>query len=186
MQDNVLHIDVLEKITRAPILGLTSGKTIKDTSVTAGVVEYNIGGTGTQLGAQFSYTQRGPNAEVWLSQHSYHPTRWAKEVKLSYNVSGFRFQESSVTWNRRRVGGEFEWKGPFSYWSSLRYEVVVKTYRELVEDPTGAHPSNGYFIGIAPEVTWDRYHWHDLVPSGYRIALELRPGYFFGPNQNSP
>ena len=75
-------------------------------------------------------------------------------------------------------------KGPFSYWSSLRYEVVVRTYRELIEDQPGTHPPNGYYIGIAPEVTWDRYHWHDLVPSGYRIALELRPGYFLGPNQN--
>ncbi|HRB82185.1 MAG TPA: hypothetical protein PK614_07975 [Nitrospira sp.] len=38
-------------------------------------------------------------------------------------------------------------------------------------------------MGLIPELTWDRYHWHDLVPSGYRIALELRPGYFLGANQ---
>ena len=38
-------------------------------------------------------------------------------------------------------------------------------------------------MGLIPEVTWDRYHWHDLVPSGYRLALEFRPGYFIGANQ---
>jgi hypothetical protein len=183
-QGEALRVDVREKITLAPILEFTSGRTFKDTSVTAGIVEYNIGGTGTQLGAEFSYSQRGPNAEIWLSQHSYHPTRWAKEVKLSYNANGFRFEESSATWSRRRLGGEFELKGPFSYWSSLRYEVVVRIYRELIEDGARGQPPNGYYIGIAPEVIWDRYHWHDLVPNGYRIELQLRPGYFLGPGQN--
>jgi outer membrane protein assembly factor BamA len=184
LRENVLYVEVQEKITLAPILDFTTGKTLQDTSVSFGVVEYNIGGTGTQLGGEFSYSQRGPNAEVWISQHSYHPTRWAKELKMAYNSNGFRFEDSSTKWTRRRMGGEFELKGPFSYWSSLRYEVVVRTYRELVEDTPGNHPSNGYYVGIAPEVIWDRYHWHDLVPSGYRISLELRPGYFVGPNQN--
>src|SRR5690606_12202132 len=41
----------------------------------------------------------------------------------------------------------------------------------------------GYYVGLIPELTWDRYHWHDLVPSGYRLALEFRPGFFFGANQ---
>lgn len=50
-------------------------------------------------------------------------------------------------------------------------------------DSTGARPPDGTYVGIIPELTWDRYHWHDLVPSGYRIALELRPGYFFGADQ---
>ena len=38
-------------------------------------------------------------------------------------------------------------------------------------------------MGVIPELTWDKYHWHDLVPSGYRIALALRSGFFFGANQ---
>ena len=74
-QGEALRVDVREKITLAAILEFTSGRTFKDTSVTAGIVEYNIGGTGTQLGAEFGYSQRGPNAEIWLTQHSYHPTR---------------------------------------------------------------------------------------------------------------
>ena len=182
--DGVLAVDVLEKWTLSPILNFTSGSSLQDLNATAGLVEYNIGGTGTQLGGQFNYSQRGVNLDVWISQHSFHPTRWAKEAKGSYNVNGIRFSDSASSWNRNRIGGEFEVKGPYSYVSPLRYEVVLKFYRELIEDATGPQPPNGYFVGIAPEAVWDQYHWHDLVPHGYRISLELRPGYFWGANQN--
>lgn len=100
------------------------------------------------------------------------------------NANGIRFSDSPATWNRQRLGGEYELKGPYLYGSPLRHEVVLKTYRETVDNAKGLHPSNGYFIGLAPEVTWNRYHWHDLVPSGYRVSAEFRPGYFLGTNQN--
>ena len=183
VQDRTLGIEVQEKFTLAPILNFTSGSVLQDLNATVGLVEYNLGGTGTQLGGQFNYSQRGPNVDVWMSQHSFQPTRWAKEVKASYNVNGIRFAESTAAWNRNRIGGEFELKGPYAYGSPLRYEVVLKFYRELIDDQRGVRPLDGYFFGIAPEVTWDRYHWHDLVPRGYRVALELRPGYFLGANQ---
>jgi len=77
-----------------------------------------------------------------------------------------------------------ELRGPYRYGSPLRYEVVIKAYREVIEDEKGIpRPPNGYYVGVIPELTWDAYHWHDLVPRGYRIALELRPGFFFGANQ---
>ena len=177
-------VDVQEKITLAPILNFTSGTSVKDLNATVGLVEYNLFGTGTQLGGQFSYSQRGPNVDLWLSQHAFEPGRWAKEIKGSYNVNGIRFADSASTWTRNRIGSELELKGPYRYGSPLRYEVVVKFYRELVEDQKGLqHPPDGYYVGVIPELTWDKYHWHDLMPSGYRIALELRPGFFFGANQ---
>lgn len=180
-----MAVDVQEKFTLSPILSFTSGTSAKDLNATAGLVEYNLGGTGTQIGGQFNYSQRGPNVDVWISEHAYRPDRWAKEVKGSYSSNGIRFADSTATWTRNRIGGEFELKGPFSYGSPLRFEVVAKIYRELVQDQarTGTRPPDGYYVGLIPEVTWDRYHWHDLVPSGYRIALELRPGYFFGADQ---
>ena len=67
-----------------------------------------------------------------MSQHSFHPKRWAKEVELAYAVNEFRFADSPATWDRRRFGGEFELKGPYSYGSPLRYEIVFRTYRELI------------------------------------------------------
>ena len=177
-------VDVQEKVTLAPILNFTSGTSVKDLNATVGLVEYNLFGTGTQLGGQFNYSQRGPNVDLWLSQHAYEPGRWAKEIKGSYNVNGIRFADSASTWTRNRIGTELELKGPYRYDSPLRYEVVVKFYRELIDDEKGAQrPPDGYYVGVIPELTWDKYHWHDLVPSGYRIALALRPGFFIGANQ---
>ena len=181
---STVTVDVQEKITLAPILNFTSGSNVKDLNATVGLVEYNLFGTGTQLGGQFNYSQRGPNVDLWLSQHAYEPGRWAKEIKGSYNVNGIRFADSASTWNRNRIGSELELKGPYQYGSPLRYEVVLKFYREQIDDEKGTQrPPNGYYVGVIPEVTWDKYHWNDLVPSGYRISLELRPGFFFGANQ---
>ena len=180
----IVTVDVQEKITLAPILNFTSGTSVKDLNATVGLVEYNLFGTGTQLGGQFNYSQRGPNVDLWLSQHALEPERWAKEIKGSYNVNGIRFADSASTWTRNRIGSELELKGPYRYGSPLRYEVLLKFYRELIDDEQGAQrPPDGYYVGVVPELTWDKYHWHDLVPSGYRIALELRPGFFFGANQ---
>jgi outer membrane protein assembly factor BamA len=97
-------VDVQEKITLAPILNFTSGTSVKDLNATVGLVEYNLFGTGTQLGGQFNYSQRGPNVDFWLSQHAYEPERGAKEIKGSYNVNGIRFADSASTWTRNRIG----------------------------------------------------------------------------------
>jgi outer membrane protein assembly factor BamA len=126
----VLTVETQEKITIAPILNFTSGTSIKDLNATAGVVEYNLLGTGTQLGGQFNYGQRGPNVDLWLSQHAFEPGRWAKELKASYASNGIRFADSASTWTRNRLGGELELKGPYRYGSPLRYEVVLKYYDE--------------------------------------------------------
>jgi hypothetical protein len=182
--DKNMTVEVQEKITLAPILNFTSGTSVKDLNATMGLVEYNLFGTGTQHGGQFSYSQRGPNVDLWLSQHAFEPDRWAKEIKGNYNVNGIRFADSASTWNRNRIGSELELKGPYRYGSPLRYELVVKFYREQIDDEKGLQrPPDGYYVGLIPELTWDKYHWHDLVPSGYRIALELRPGFLFGANQ---
>ncbi len=178
-----LTVTVQEKFTLSPILNFTSGTNAKDLNATGGLIEYNLGGTGTQLGGQFNYSQRGPNVEVWLSQHSYQPDRFAKELKGFYGVNGIRFADSMTSWTRNRIGGEFEVKGPFAYASPLRYEVVLEMYHESIDDARAVRPPNGYYVGVAPEFAWDRYRWHDLVPSGYRVTMELRPGYFLGANQ---
>jgi|GEM_PF-905812 len=183
IRDHRVVVDVQEKFTLSPILSFTSGTSVKDLNATGGLVEYNVAGAGTQLGGQFNYSQRGPNVEVWLSQHAFQPDRFAKELKGFYHVNGIRFADSANSWTRNRIGAEFEIKGPYAYGSPLRYEVVLEVYRELIDDQKTTRPPNGYYVGVAPEIAWDKYHWHDLVPKGYRVTLELRPGYFLGPNQ---
>lgn len=182
-EGSLLRVAVHEKVTLAPVLTFTSGSTAKDLNATVGLVEYNVWGTGTQLGGQFSYSQRGPNVDLWLSQHPFEPDRWAKEVKGFYHVNGIRFADSDFSWTRNRFGAELEFRGPYRYGSPFRYEVVLEVYREVVlEEQASRALSNGYYVGVIPELTWDRYHWDDLVPSGYRISLELKPGFFFGAN----
>ncbi|BFU96250.1 MAG: hypothetical protein NTNFB02_29720 [Nitrospira sp.] len=178
-------ISVQEKLTLAPIFNFTSGSSLKDLNATVGLVEYNLFGNATQLGGQFNYSQRGPNVDLWISEHAFRPDRWAKEIKGSYNVNGIRFADSTASWTRNRFGGEFELKGPYTYGSPLRYEVVLKVYHEQMHEfqGSGLEPPDGTYVGIIPEFAWDRYHWHDLVPWGYRLILELKPGYFFGSNQ---
>lgn len=184
VREQTLVTEVQEKFTLAPILNFTSGSSPQDLNATGGLVEYNIDGGATALGALFNYSQRGPNVEVWLSQHAYSPNRWAKEIKGAYNNNGIRFADTATTWDRRRYGGEFEMKAPYWYGSPLRFELVAKVYREEIQDAKGARPPDGTYIGLIPELTWDEYHWHDLVPKGFRVAVELEPGYFLGPNQN--
>ena len=54
-----------EKFTLSPVLRLNERhKRQGDPNATAGLVEYNLGGTGTQIGGQFNYSQRGPK---WMS-----------------------------------------------------------------------------------------------------------------------
>lgn len=182
-EGSLLRVAVQEKLTLAPILTFTSGSTAKDLNATVGLVEYNMWGAGTQLGGQFSYSQRGPNVDLWLSQHPFEPDRWAKEVKGFYHVNGIRFADSAFSWTRNRFGAELEVRGPYSYGSPFRYEVVLEVYREVVLEEHASRPlPNGYYVGLIPELMWDRYHWDDLVPSGYRISLEIKPGFFFGAN----
>ena len=183
IQASRLAVEVHEKFTLSPILSFTSGTSVKDLNATGGLVEYNLGGTGAQLGAQFSYSQRGPNLDVWLAQHAFQPDRFAKELKGFYYSNGIRFADSVASWTRNRIGTELELKAPYAYGSPLRYEIVLEGYREVVEDQKGTAPTNGYYVGLAPEIFWDKYHWHDLVPKGYRLSLELRPGYFLGSNE---
>jgi len=176
-----VRVEVHEKITLSPILAFTSGSDLKDLSATVGLVEYNLLGTATKIGGQFNYSQRGPNIDVWISQHPFEPDRWAQELIGSYKVNEIKFSDSDSKWTRNRLGGEYELIGPYRYNSPLRYEVVTRFYRELIKDEkTLKRSPDGYFIGLIPELVWDQYYWNDLVPKGYRLALELQLGYFFG------
>jgi hypothetical protein len=199
IEGSTLRIAVREKFSITPIVDFSTGKTLADTSLTLGAIENNIGGAGTRLGGYAKYAERSPQFGVWLTEHSYHPRRWQKEVEVFFTGSSFRFDEGSpyadlagarradparAGWERTRLGGELEVKTPYGYGGALRYELVTAFYRERltnVREP-GA-PGDGYFVGTASELIWDRLVWNDLVPHGIRITVELRPGIFIGPGE---
>lgn len=181
--DGVLHVAVREKFSISPIVDLSTGKTLRDTSATLGAVENDIGGEGTRLGGYAKYSERGPQFSLWLAQHSYHPTAWQKEVEVFYTGSSFRFSDAPQTWQRTRLGGDIELKTPYRYSSALRYEFVAAVYRERLTLAQGAAPNDGTFVGTASELIWDRYSWNDLTPRGLRLSGELRPGVLVGPGE---
>lgn len=181
-EGTLLRVDVREKFSISPIVDLSTGKTLRDTSATLGAVENNIDGDGTRLGGYAKYSERGPQFSIWLAQHSYHPAAWQKEAEVFFSGSSFRFVGSPETWQRTRLGGDVEVKTPYSYSSALRYEFVVAAYRErLTLAGAGAVPKDGTFLGTASELIWDRYSWNDTTPRGVRITAEFRPGVFVGP-----
>jgi len=180
---DILTIRVRRKITIAPIFDLSTGKTIRDSKLTLGVVEHDIDGHATRLGGKASYSERGLNFVVWLYQHPYRPREWAREQEIYYAGSGFRFQDSPHTWQRNRFGAELEFLSPSLYTTKWRYEFQLNAYQETLTIARGGgpQPRDGTYLGTTSEFVYDRYTWNDLTPRGFRTALELRPGIFVGP-----
>lgn len=181
-----LHVRVRRKTTIAPVVDLSTGKTLADSKITLGAIEHDIDGHGTRLGGKASYSERGFNFGVWLHQHVYRPRSWAGEYDIYYAGSGFRFEgaDAGTKWHRNRIGGEAEFLSPFSYGTHFRYEFQLNVYRELLSVAQGVGvPSDGVYLGTTSEFIYDRYTWNDLTPNGFRASLELRPGIFLGPAQ---
>lgn len=184
VEGSTLRVAVREKISLAPVLSVTTGKTLADIDITAGAVEYNLFGDATRLLGQFRYTQRGLNFDLWLMEHTYRPDRWAMEGKLYLQSSGFRFDDSRAQWQRYRLAGEYELVSPFRYGSNWRFELIFKTYYErMAEDALASAPNDGVFLGATFELIWDRFSFHDVAPKGLRFVWLVTPGHFFGRNE---
>lgn len=180
-----LRLRVRHKASISPIVDLSTGKTLRDSKVTLGAVEHDIDGHATRVGGKASYGERGLNFAVWLHQHPYRPRRWAIESEVYYAGAGFRFDEAAggARWHRNRFGGELEGLSPALYGTQLRYEIKLNAYVERVTVLEGRAPPDGTYVGVSSELTYDRYTFHDLTPSGFRVWLEGRPGVFIGPGQ---
>lgn len=183
LEGSALHVRVREKTTIAPIVELSTGKTLRDSSGKLGVVEYNLLGRAIELGGSLAYSSRGPQLEAWIMEHSFRPRRWNFELETFFVGSELRFEGHDTTWQRTRAGAELSLKAPYTYRSPLRYEQLLTAYREVLTFVEGAGPipRDGVYLGVGSELTWDRYRFHDLVPGGWLATLEARPGVFVGP-----
>lgn len=172
-----IKIDLSRKRTLTPIIDLSTGKTLKDTSATLGASEYDFMGMGSRLGGKVSYTERNLNFMGWIEEHAYSPNRWATEYEIYRLSSSFRFADSLATWTRNRSGGFAEWISPFYYGSHILYEFQLQAYREDYSSTEGiVEREGGTYVGGLFEIIYDRYKWDDLNPTGYKLVLELRPG----------
>jgi len=74
---------------------------------------------------------------------------------------------------------------PFVYGSPFRYELQIQAYGEISNAKEGSSaPADGFYVGTTMEFIFDRYTWNDITPSGFRTAVEIRPGWFLGPGQS--
>jgi hypothetical protein len=173
-----LRITVREKWTLIPSVDFATGKTFRDTYVSLGVDEYNMLGRAINLGASISWEQRGPQGTVWWWEHAYDPRRGGFLAWAEYTSASFRFREA-LGWSRDRMGGGLGWNLPYSYGSPLRYEVSAFAYTERLSEVEGIPtPRAGVAFGTTVLATWDRYQWHDLVPSGYLVSGYLTTAAF--------
>ncbi len=176
-EKNKLKISLRRKRTLTPLVSFSTGKTLEDSSATLGLLEHDFLGQGAHLGGKVSYAERGFNFMAWMEKHPYSATRWTTEYALYRLSSGFRFDDTPGTWSRNRLGGLIERITPFKYDSHLQYEFMLQTYHESfgnIQGPVG--PREAMYMGGLFEVIYDRYKWHDLTPSGYKLVGELRPG----------
>lgn len=176
-EGNKLKIKLRRKATLTPLVSLSTGKTLEDSSATLGLLEHDFLGQGSHLGGKVSYAERGFNFVAWLERQPYSATRWTTEYNLYRLSSGFRFDDTAGTYSRNRLGGYKEWVTPFKYDSHIQYEFMLQTYYESFSNIQGPiAPREAMYFGGLFEVIYDRYKWHDLTPSGYKLVGELRPG----------
>lgn len=176
--DNKLLVDVRRKTTLSPIIGLSTGKTIQDTSAVLGLNEHDFLGTGTKLGGKVSYNDRNLNFMAWIDEHGYRNNRWSRELEVYRLSSSFRFNDDeNDAWTRTRSGAFFELVSPFKYGSPLLYEFQVQVYRENFSNVNVTkNLESATYVGSLFEVIYDRYNWDDLHPYGFKGSVEVRPG----------
>lgn len=176
-EGNKLKVSLRRKRTLTPLLSFSTGKTLEDSSATLGLLEHDFLGDGSHLGGKVSYAERGFNFMAWIEKNPYSATRWTTEYAIYRLSSGFRFDDTLGTWSRNRMGGFIEWITPFKYDSHLQYEFMLQTYHESFSNVQGpAGPREAMYFGGLFETIYDRYKWHDLTPSGYKLVGELRAG----------
>ena len=181
VEQSQLVVDVRPKVTLAPIIDLSTGKTLLDSKLTLGLIEHNIDGKASRLFGEVSYKQRGFNFSLGYAQNPYVPTRWAQEYIVSYTGAGFRFEEDNKDWVRHRLGGLAEIISPLAYSHGLQLEFALIPYYEWNvsdEEATEVAPPRGMYLGGLAELIYDAYKWDDLAPEGLKMVFELRPGYF--------
>jgi surface antigen-like variable number repeat protein len=178
-----LVVTVREKFTITPSLDFSTGQTLADFEVSAGATEYNFLGRASELGLVAGWEQRGPLAWLWYSEHALRARRWAFAAAAGFERASLRFgpdpDAPDAAWARGRAQAEMAWRTPYSYRLPVRYEVGGFFLRELIEHDVGpVMPPDGYAFGTSIAFTLDRYTWRDLVPSGVRVRLQARPGWF--------
>lgn len=181
-----LRVRVREKWTLIPAVDLATGKTLADSSAMLGLTEYNILGTGNQLGAAVSREQRGWAVSGQYYEHPYRRRRWSFGVDGSLSNASYRFGDGNG-WRSTQGGGWVGMTSPPTLSDYVNFRLGIGYSREVISDVLGdTRPPDGQAIRSMLGVSLDRYHWEDLVPRGVKTSLELASGVLVGPPVAQP
>ena len=177
---HTLRIRAREKWSLIPELDLAGGSSLADIYVFAGATEYNLFGRASALNVSLYRERRGFGFYTTYQEHVYRRDRWALGGEASYATSELRFDNQGWFNTTTLI---YLWTTSTPLWSDhVRYELGFFYKREVIEDPSGTvEPPDGHAIGSSMMFTWDAYQWHDLTPTGWMVALNLAPGFFFAP-----
>ncbi|WP_394849965.1 hypothetical protein LZC95_21230 [Pendulispora brunnea] len=178
-----MNVAVRRKFTLTPSIEFSSGQSLADTYVMLGLTEYDFLGRALMAWGEASYEQRGPNFEIGFAEHVFAANSFMLGAEAYYQSAGFRF-DSGDGWYRNRAGAVVRLHPPFTYGTPLRYELFLNYYRETSTEPDITYtPGDGHAVRSALEITWDRYTWRDLAPSGVELTVHGITGGFFPANQ---
>ncbi len=177
-RDAVLHVEAREKWTLLPNFSFTTGKTRADAAFEVGAADFNFMGRASQLSVAALREQRAYGFYASFAEHPYSQRRWSIGGAVAYRSASYRF-ESAQGWITRTFRFETWVSSPPVLSRYVRYVTGVALLHERVDDPVGnIVPAAGYSLKAASGFAFDRYRWHDVVPSGVMVVVSAGPGFF--------
>lgn len=186
-RDRVIHVRVREKWTLIPIPEVGTAKTLRDSYASLTLTESNVAGRAIECGAWVAYYQLAWTGEGWCGEHQNHARAISFEGSLGYSGSGFEFDGTPWSWERRRTGGQVGLRLPFWYGTQWRFALTLEGQREqLFGDFAPSLAGDGVQLGFGARAIWDRLAWNDLAPRGSRFVISGHPGVYLRSGVDKP
>jgi hypothetical protein len=177
---DTLNVEVREKWTLVPDVDFATGETFEDTYVLLGATEYNLLGTGKQLGVSAYHERRGFGLSAAFREHDYKGRGWAFSTTLSVATVAVTFNDDTG-WRTASVIGEAYFRSPPLLGHYANYSAGLYVSQESVYSSRRADaPHSTQVVQSRMGLSWDNYEWHDLVPSGLQATVWLDVGGMFG------
>jgi hypothetical protein len=181
--DDRVVFDLREKWTLIPDVAFATGKTIDDLYISLGASEYNLFGMASTLSLNVYREQRGFGFGVLFKEHESRCDRWAFGGLGNYYTTSTRFDDGNAWYTTIGEFGLSATSTPL-VGDHLRARTSFTFAHETLSDVEGpVRPPNGSELKLGGELVWDSYRFHDLVPSGFGIALGAGPGIFLPAKQ---
>lgn len=173
----VLHVRVREKWTLIPNVELSTGQTAEDIQVLLGATEYNVLGTGNQLGVRAFRAERGFGGGISFREHMFRRRRWSLGVEVTASTAQYRF-ESGTSWEAFRSYDEVTFSSPPFLSEKVNVRIGGFGQYESTSDRVLAEvPARAGGAGTILGLSYNHYRFHDLTPSGVKAEIYGGTGF---------